>query len=262
MLDYSFSYGDLEYFLLILMRVASFISVAPVFGMQGVPPNRVKIGFALFLSILLFGTVPMVPLAYDSVLGYTIIVLKEVMVGIFLGLAAQICTTITAFAGSIVDMQVGLSMVSLFDPVSRNQITITGTLYQYTLLAMMLISGMYRYILNALTDSFALIPVNGAFIRADMLLAQIRTYFTNYIVIGFRICLPVFIITFVTNIVLGVLAKVAPQMNMFAVGIQIKLLVGLSVLYLTCTMLGSASNFVFRYMQEMINGFTAAMIPG
>ncbi|MCR5674962.1 MAG: flagellar biosynthetic protein FliR [Lachnospiraceae bacterium] len=261
MIDYSFSYGDLEYFLLILMRVASFIAVAPVFGMQGVPPNRVKIMTALLISILLYGTVPMVPLSYDTVFGYAIIVIKEVAVGIFLGLAAQIVTTITAFAGNLVDMQVGLSMVSLFDPVSRNQVTVSGSLYQYTLLAMMLISGMYRFILSALTDSFTLIPVNGAVIHTDRLLAQVMTYFTNYIVIGFRICLPVFIITFVINIVLGVLAKVSPQMNMFAVGIQIKMLVGLGVMYLTCRMLGDASNFVFRYMQEMVNGFTKAMMP-
>ena len=261
MLDYTFSYGDLEYFLLILMRVASFTAVAPVFGMQGVPPNRFKITFAVFVSILLYGTVPMVPLDYDTLLGYAIIVIKEVAVGLFLGLAAQVVTTITAFAGNLVDMQVGLSMVSLFDPVSRNQITITGSLYQYTLLAMMLISGMYRYILSAISDSFTLIPINGAVIRSDMLLQQIMTYFRNYIVIGFRICLPVFVITFIINIVLGILAKVAPQMNMFAVGMQIKILTGLAIMYLTSITLGHTADFIFRYMQQMLRGFTGAMMP-
>ena len=261
MLDLSFSYGDLEYFLLIVMRVASFVAVAPVFGMQGVPPARFKVSFAVLLSMLLYGMVPMVPLSYDSVFGYAIIVLKEVLVGIFLGLAAQIVTTITAFAGNVVDMQVGLSMVSLFDPVSRNQVTVSGSIYQYTLLAMMLVSGMYRFILSALTDSFTLIPVNGAVIHSDSLAASILTYLSNYIIIGFRICMPIFIITFIINVVLGVLAKVAPQMNMFAVGIQIKMLVGLAIMYLTAIMLGTASNFVFRYMKEMLNNMTRAMMP-
>ena len=68
MFDVNFSYGDLEYFLLILMRVASFIAVAPLFGMQGVPPNRVKTLFAVLISMMLYGTVPMVPLKYDSIL--------------------------------------------------------------------------------------------------------------------------------------------------------------------------------------------------
>ena len=261
MFDYSFSYGDLEYFLLILMRVASFIAVAPLFGMQGVPPNRVKVLFALFISMLLYGTVPMVPLKYDTVLGYAIIVLREVLTGIFLGFAAQVVTTITAFAGNLVDMQVGLSMVSMFDPVSRNQVTISGSIYQYTLIAMMLVSGMYRYILRAIADSFSVIPVNGAVFRTDGMLAQIRTYFTNYIIIGFRICLPIFLITFILNITLGILAKVAPQMNMFAVGIQIKLLVGLAIMYMVSIMLGSACNFIFTYMQEMLTGFLRAMSP-
>ena len=74
-------------------------------------------------------------------------------------------------------------------------------------------------------------------------------------VIGFRICLPVFLITFMLNVILGILARVAPQMNMFAVGMQLKLIVGLSMMYLTSSLLYNASDFIFVNMKLMITEF-------
>ncbi|MBP3783955.1 MAG: flagellar biosynthetic protein FliR, partial [Butyrivibrio sp.] len=77
-----------------------------------------------------------------------------------------------------------------------------------------------------------------------------------------RICLPIFIITFMTNVVLGVLAKVSPQMNMFSVGIQIKIIVGLMIMFITITMLSDASNFIFINMKEMMSDFVYSMQSG
>ncbi|MCR4834448.1 MAG: flagellar biosynthetic protein FliR, partial [Butyrivibrio sp.] len=215
MIDYSFSYGDLEVYLLIVMRIMSFIFVCPFFGGRQTP-SQVKIGYGLLLSILLYGAVPFYPPSYNTVIGFTVIVLKEVMVGLLIGFAVTLCQQIASFAGSIVDMQIGLSMVSMMDP-SGQQVTITGSLYSQYLTIALIITGMYQYILSALVDSFTLIPINGAVINPDKMLNVMLDFMKDYIVIGFRICLPIFIITFITNVVLGVLAKVSPQMNMFSV---------------------------------------------
>nr|MCR5669810.1 flagellar biosynthetic protein FliR [Butyrivibrio sp.] len=216
MIDYTFSYGDLEIFLLIMVRVTCFIFVCPFFGGTQTP-NLVKVGFGLILSVLLYGAVPFYPPEYNTIIGYTVIVLKEAMVGLCIGFAVQLCQQIAAFAGTIVDMQVGLSMVNMMDPATNQNVTITGSLYTQYLMLALIITGMYRYILKALAESFSLIPVNGAVINADRMLQAILDFMKDYIVIGFRICLPIFIITFITNCVLGVLAKVSPQMNMFSV---------------------------------------------
>ena len=125
MIDYSFSYGDLEIFLLVFVRITSFIFVCPFFGGRQ-SPNLVKIGFGLLLSILIYGAVPVNVPDYNTIIGYTVIVLKEVMAGFLLGYAVQLSTLIVNFAGTIVDMQIGLSMVNLFDPNTNEQSTITG----------------------------------------------------------------------------------------------------------------------------------------
>ncbi len=261
MIDYSFSYGDLEVYLLIVVRLMTFIYVCPFLGGRQTP-NLVKIGYGLLLSILLYGAVPVNPPDYNSVAGYTVIVLKEAMVGLLIGLSVNLCELIAAFAGTVVDMQIGLSMVSMMDPATNQQVTITGSLYSQYLTMALIISGMYQYILKALVDSFSLVPINGAVIHSDRMLQTMLNFMKNYIVIGFRICLPIFIITFITNVVLGVLAKVSPQMNMFSVGIQIKIVVGLMIMFITITMLTDASNFIFINMKEMISDFVYSMQSG
>ena len=214
----------------------------------------------LFTSLLLYQALtPAEAVTYSSLAGYTVIVLKEALVGLLIGLAANICTSIVNFAGSIADMETGLSMVTLMDPTSRESTSITGALYQYVLMLMMIATGMYRYLFGALADTFILIPVNGAVLRADSLVDSMLEFLSDYVIIGFRIVLPIFCSILLLNAVLGVLAKVAPQMNMFAVDIQLKVLVGLSVLFLTAGMLPGIGDFVFDEMKRMIHSFVGGM---
>ena len=259
MISYDFSYGDLEIFLLILVRVTSFVFVCPFFGGRQTP-NLVKIGFSMLLSVMLFGTAPFSPPEYNTVMGFTVIVLKEILAGFLIGYAVQICELIASFAGTIVDMQIGLSMVNIFDPNTNEQVTITGSLYSQVLTMMLILTGMYQHILRALADTFTLIPVNSAVINSDMLLESILKFMRDYIVIGFRICLPIFIITFITNVVLGVLAKVSPQMNMFAVGIQLKMLTGLAVIFFTLGLLPTFADLIFTEAKKITVLFVEAMI--
>lgn len=258
MIDITFSYADLEYFLLILVRIACFVYVAPFFSLDGVP-RRIKVGFSIFMAYLIFTIVDRNEVVYNTLLGYAVVVMKEALTGFLIGWGAQICTTVTSFAGSIADMEVGLSMVSLMDPTTRQQATFTGVFYQYIFTLFMIITGMYQYLLRALADSFTLIPVNGAILRTDSLLSSVIMFLSDYIAIGFRIILPIFCTMILLNAVLGVLAKVSPQMNMFAVGMQLKVLVGLGILFLTIRMLPEAADYVFVEMRRMIVSFVEGM---
>lgn len=260
MISYSFSLYDLEYFLLILCRVTSFVYLCPFFGTRGVP-NRVKIIFSVFTAMLLYQVLTPVEhlVEYQNVFGYALIVAKETITGLILGLGANMCMSIVNFAGSIADMETGLSMATLMDPATNQNTSITGVLYQYALMLMMIASGMYRYFMGALADSFTLIPVNGAIFHAGKLMNTMIDFMSQYIFLGFRIVLPIFCVILLLNAVLGVLAKVAPQMNMFAVGMQLKVIVGLSILFLSMEMLGNLSEFVFDEMKDITLAFVEAM---
>ncbi|MBQ2802534.1 MAG: flagellar biosynthetic protein FliR [Lachnospiraceae bacterium] len=260
MVEFSFSIYDLEYFLLILTRVSCFVFVAPFFSMKNTPA-RVRLGISVFTSALLYQVLtPAEAVVYETILAYAIIVLKEAVAGLLLGFGANICMAIINFAGTIADMETGLSMVTLLDPNTKENTSITGVLYQYIFTLMFIASGMYRYLLGAIADSFTLIPVNGAVFHSDSLLNSMITFMNDYIVIGFRIVLPIFCVILLLNAILGILAKVSPQMNMFAVGIQLKILVGLSVLFLTVGMMPGAADFIYQEMKQMILSFVGGMM--
>lgn len=260
MVNLSVSMSELEYFLFVLMRIASFVFVAPFFSTKGVP-NNVKIGLSVFVTYIMysFGPEHIYP-EYNTILGFVTVVLKEVSVGLLIGLAAQLCTSIVLFAGRIVDMEVGLSMANVFDPTTNEQASITGALMQYGVMLILYTTGLHRYLLKALLETFILIPVGGAVIDTDRLLESLIVFLSDYIVIGFRICLPVFASITLMNIVLGLLAKLAPQMNMFSVGIQLKLLAGLSVIMVTITLLPDVCNFITTQMQQMIVSMVEGMM--
>lgn len=222
-------------------------------------PNRVKIGLGVLISALVYQTLTPVHPEYSTVLMYAIYVLKEAVTGIIIGYSAAICVAILNFAGHLVDMEIGLSMVSLFDPVSRDSVTISGTYYQYTVLLMLMISGMYQYVLAAIIETFNLIPVSGAVFNSDRILNAMLTFLRDYLALGFRLCLPVFAAMLLLNAILGILAKVSPQLNMFAVGIQLKILLGLGVLFLTVGMMPGASTAILSEMKKMITLFAEAI---
>ena len=260
MVDLSFSMSELEYFLLVLVRIASFVFIAPFFSTKGVP-NNVKIGLSVFVAYIIyyFGPEHTYP-EYHTLLGFCTIVLKEVSVGLLVGLGAQLCTSIVLFAGRIMDMEVGLSMANVFDPTTNQQSSITGVLLQYGVMLILYMTGLHRYLLKALMETYILIPVNGMNMNTDKLLSALLTFLSDYIVIGFRICLPVFASMTLMNIVLALLAKLAPQMNMFSVGIQLKLLMGLAVIMVTVTLLPDVCNFITTQMRQLIVSMVEGMM--
>lgn len=260
MINYSFSMDELEYFMLIFCRVSCLIYVVPFFSMNNTP-RRVRVGLSFVVTLLLYYSMSVKPaLEYETVLGYAILVMKEAITGLLMGFACNICTTVVGFAGRIIDMETGLSMASLMDPTTKENMSITGMIYNYAITLILIITGIYEYILKALAESFTLIPVAGAIFRSDRLMDAMLKFMADYVLIAFRICLPMFAVMILLNALLGILAKVAPQMNMFAVGMQMKVLIGLTMLFITTGMLPGISDLIYTEIKTMVVAFVEAIM--
>lgn len=255
----NFTIEHLEVYLLAIVRMSAFVVSAPYFSIPSVP-RKVKAGLSVFLGILAAGTIDYVPLHYVGVIGFAMIVFKEALTGLLIGYVANICTYILSFSGQLIDMEIGFSMVNVLDPVSRLNTTITGNLYNYMVMFMLMITKMHYYILSAIFDSFKLIPIGDALFKENMYEIMVQ-FMIDYFVIGFRIVLPIFAATLLTNVILGVLARVAPQMNMFVIGIQLKLFVGLFLLFLIAELMPGVADFIFEEMQTMMKLIIKAMTP-
>lgn len=250
MLDITYSQYELETFFLILVRITSFIYIAPFFG-QTNTPQRVKLGLGLFLSFLIYMVMPAQTLEYESTMDYAVLLLKEAVVGTVIGFSVYMVQTIILFAGHVIDMEIGFTMATIFDPQTKSQVTISGQFYQYIFMMIFIATGMYWYLLSALVDSFTAVPLGGIHVRLT-LVTLITDFIGQYFIIGFRIALPVFASSFLMNIVLGIMTKVAPQIHMFSVGMQLKVLAGLFILFITVAVLPNIASYLFDQMKQVM----------
>ena len=238
----TFTLEHLEFYLLILMRVSGFIMTAPFFSYSSVP-MRIRAAMSVFMSLVVIQVTPVVDLTYSGVFGYSALVLKESMIGVVLGLMCSMCFYIINLAGQLMDMEMGLSMANMFDPMVNMQFSVTGSLYNYLLMLMLVVTNMHYYIIRAIVDSFSYFNVGKAVFDTVSLKNIVVDFIANYFIIAVRIVLPVFCC---------MLAKAAPQMNMFVVGMQIKVLAGLAVLVIVIQSFPMVSDYIFGEMKDVI----------
>ncbi|HWT76312.1 MAG TPA: flagellar biosynthetic protein FliR [Mobilitalea sp.] len=253
----TFTIENFEAYLLILVRITGFIYTAPFFSLRNVPV-RIKAGLAIFMAAILFYTVPYTSPEYESVIEYAILAVKEAIAGAVMGFFANIAYQIVAYAGEIIDMEIGFSMVSEFDPTTNIQTTITANFYGYLVLLMMLITNLHHYFIRAIIDSFQVVGLGDVVLNPGTYHLMVK-YLTDYFKIGFRIVLPVYAAILVVNTILAIISKIAPQMNMFVIGMQLKIFVGLIVLALIVELIPSVADFIFNEMIELLKDSIALL---
>lgn len=251
MIEQTFSIYHWEYYLIIFVRVMGAMAFAPIFGNMTVT-RRVRLFIGIAIAYAMISVHPYEPLNYTTFIEYSIILIKELVVGITMGFTANITITIINMAGQFIDREMGFSMVSSFDANFNTETTITAQFYEMLVMVIMLSTNMHYFIISALADSYDLIPVGNVVIDTGTLYDTMVEYISTYFIITLRICLPILIATIITSVVLGVLAKTAPQMNMFVVGIQIKIFVGFAVLFVTLQFLPTVTNYVYEQMQVIV----------
>ena len=256
----TFTVENLEFFLVIAMRIAGFVFVAPFFSNSSMP-QRAKLLLSFSVALVSFFVIPQdEPLQYSGVIGYAGIIISEAIAGMILGLFCNLAMFILSFAGQLADMEIGLSMVTQFDTTNNIQVTITSNILTYAVMLTMVVTNMHLYILRAVIDSFVLIPVGKVVFSPEFYKGYLG-YLIDFMVLAFRIILPVFAALLVVNAILAVLAKAAPQMNMFVIGFQLKIFVGLAVLTIMMMFLPSISEMIFDEMMELMKMAAAYMAP-
>lgn len=247
----NFTVENFEVFLLILVRISAFIVSAPFFSLSHVP-GKIKVCLALYLSFLMYGVLAEQTVEYNGLIELAVLIIKEAAAGLLLGYMTNICLYILNFAGNLMDMEIGFSMVTEFDPSTNISSTITATVYSNAVMLIMMVTYMHHYILKAFLDTFQLVPMGKVELQPQMY-RVIVSFMADYFVLGFRIILPVFATMLILNVVLGILAKVAPQMNMFSVGMQLKVAGGILILVVVIGLLPQVSDIIYEEIQKIYN---------
>ncbi|MHA6484385.1 flagellar biosynthetic protein FliR [Paenibacillus sp. strain BS8-2] len=220
-------------FLLIFCRITAFFVIAPVFSSRGVP-NTFKIGLGFFISFIVFLTYGMDQTVVTDA-EYVLAVIREILIGVLLGYVVYLFFMIVQMAGSIMDMQIGFAMANVVDPHTGASAPLLGNFKYMLMIVVFLLMNGHHYLLTGLMDSYQWLPLaNDMFSR--MMSGGITEFltrtFSNTFLLALQVSAPLVVAMFLTDLGLGFLTKTAPQFNIFVIGIPLKIIVGLVLMFL------------------------------
>ena len=213
------------------IRALALFTAMPVLGTRAVP-TRVRIGLAALIALAAQPSLPEVAsVPLDSPVAFMLVV-QQVLIGASLGFAVRVVFAALEFAGEVIGLQMGLNFAGFFDPLSASAGTSTSRFYGTTVAWLFIVINGHLLVVAALVQSFTAFPVGPepfAFLKAT----QPQRWASEVFSTGLWIALPLMSLLLFVNLLLGAIARVAPQVNAFAIGFPITLGVGLLGIFLT-----------------------------
>ena len=209
------------------LRVSGLLLFAPGLSNNAVPP-RTKAAFVVLLVVLLWPVVP-VPQLHVSPLGWTGIALNELLIGVTVGLLLNFIFDAAQFAGQILGMQMGFSLVTILDPQTQADSAVLSVFYQTVVLLIFFALDVHQWVLRALVSSFYYLPAGHSVLTLGRIEALLHAAAAIW-VLGLQIAAPVLIATVTADFVLAFIGKASPQLPVFFVGISVKSVLGMLVL--------------------------------
>ncbi len=241
-----------------LFRVMALVAMAPVFGAQSVPV-RIRVGFSVALTLLIAPALPPVPVVDPLSSTGLMIVIHQVLIGLAMGFALKLVFGAFVLAGQLIGQSMGLGFASMVDPLNGVQVPVVSQFYQVLVTLIFLGFNGHLVLLEVLADSFRTLPVgpNGLAMNGvwDLVIWG-GQMFSGAVLIS----LPAVTALLVANIAFGVMTRASPQLNIFAIGFPITLLLGIVVMLVTLPVISpQLSNLmrdVFALMQQLVVGGT------
>ena len=240
-------------FSLIAMRMTGFVFMNPILGRKNIP-NNVKLGMTFVFTLLVYASAEGTVQETSSSFIYGFLLLKEFLVGYVLGYVMSLFFFVITHAGSLMDFQIGLSMAMVYDPGTNAQIALFGTLYQifYTLL-FFAVDG-HLVLMKILLTSGSLVPYGEAAFTQGLSLA-ILDLFKECMVLAVQFSFPIIAVEFLVQIAVGIMMKMAPQVNVFVINIQIKLAIGFFMLMVMVSPMKAWLEDLMHQMLQIMGDF-------
>jgi len=214
-------------FMLLFFRFASLFMATPIFSHQSIPIN-VKASMAFLFTIVFYSSMP--PLAIPINLASIVVaILSEMLFGLAIGIVLQIAYNIITFAGGLISFMMGFSMASAIDPQSGVSMPIVSQFLSLMGLMILFATNLHHWLLLFIDESLVKVPLGG-FLVTQNLFDYIIMATANMFKVGFMIAFPITALSWLADIIFGMLMKTMPQFNLLVIGFPIKITVAFSVL--------------------------------
>lgn len=249
--------GQVILFSLIFMRMSGFILMNPILGRRNIP-GIAKGGIIMVFTLLIYSfSSAQVPEPVNSI-EYSVMLLKEFSLGFAIGFVIELFTLVITFAGSVIDFQMGLSMATIYDPQTNAQVAVTGGIYNAYLMMLFFAVDGHLALIKLLIQSAETVPYGQAVLSSRVAWALVEV-FIQCIFMAMQFAFPIIAIELLTETSVGILMKMIPQINVFVVNIQAKIVIGfLMMLFLFSPMsdhLGMVISQMLLTVQDIIKLF-------
>lgn len=225
-----------EFCLLLFLRVSGLIFSSPIFGRTNVP-NIVKIGYCATIAAMFISSVPVVQEQMEAfqfngdALQLVLLCLLELLYGLVLGYVQNLFFQMVAFTGGqMIDMQMSFGMVNVFDVQSNLSVPMMGNFFNLLLLMVFFATRSYEYLLRIMMLAIEEIPIGTTQLNPEIGLVALQL-FAEVFVLACIVAMPVVAAGLVGEACFGILMRVVPQMNAFAIGIPVKVILGFLVIF-------------------------------
>ena len=219
-------------FTLVLGRTGALVTTAPIFGTMALP-RQVRALFAVMISLLVtpvFLNTSLPPIT--NIAEYGKLMVNEMLVGLLLGLGLNILFSGVQVAGQVVSQLSGLSLAEVFNPGFQEEASVFSQLFYYLTVAVFVAVGGHRIMTEALLDTFTALPPGHASL-GNGFVEVIVNIISQAFVLGIRAAAPLIVALLLSNLVLGLISRTLPQINVIAVGFSLNSLLTLGLLFLS-----------------------------
>ncbi len=210
--------------LLIFMRMSGCILLNPVFGRKNIPVIF-RIAFTLALTVFTYPYVPVQSVKINSAIVFAVCAVKEFLIGFIVGFLMQMMQSVIIMAGEQMDMQMGISMSKIYDPQSNISMPLSASLMNAMFMLIFFLTNSHLTLMQLFVKLGSAIPYGDAPIPADVF-GKLVSCFGLMLIYAAKLCLPMIAVQMVSEIGIGILMTAVPQIDIFTIEIQMKIIIG------------------------------------
>lgn len=246
-----------KYFL-VLIRCGVMFSVFPVLSAKQIP-NQIKFALSAMIAFVVCATLPNIAVP-RTLIEFAIAIIAQALVGLTIGMVSVFIFAGIQFAGEIIDTQVGFAVTNIINPLNSTSVTVLGQFEIVITTLIFLATDSHHLLIEGMAGSFQIVPLPYADVSPG-LMVHVGELFAASLGLVFKIAIPIAVALLITNISMGFLARVAPQVNVFMVAFPAQLGIGMLMFALTLPLLAYVLPVVFSNMPRQMDELLRFLAP-
>jgi flagellar biosynthetic protein FliR len=238
--------------LLILLRITAFIVICPGFSFRGLP-NIFKVTLAIGITLMVYTVVPEMAMV-GGMFELLMLAIKETVFGLAIGYVTNLVFSAIEIAGQLIDLQVGFSMGSVFDPNLDISASNYGRFYYWLSIMVFFLLDLHHVVINTLIKSFEYVPLNALNYNGASTEAVLRI-FSRIFELGLNLAAPMIIVVLLADVILGVISRTVPQINVLMLGMPLKAMVSFFVAMISLSWLMNSLGDILYLIPGYLEGF-------